>query len=883
MPIPIAKSKPVSLAVTRKFPNAKCEECPLYRGRVTVPDIIAPTVAKKPRIMALGEGPAAEEAAKGLPFQGDSGKIIREALRDRGLDKFGVVLDNAVACDTRILQKSWSDNDASVAVKRAKFKQAINACKDRLWDSIEEHDPELIIILGNIAKEAIVPEVREGIMKLAGTYHEVDGWEMIFNYHPAFLLHAREGERFIADFLTNLNEARLFFEAEPINSEVIVADTVAKAKKALKELTGQKLIAADVETTSFSPYEDGWTINPPATPEQKAVALVENYTLQERKMVYFGKLLSVQLCGDGKRAFVFPAKIATSKTIKPLMSKFLQSHKLLAHNAAFDIPWLVRYFGNSDPDSMEAEHDTMLMSLSMNENPGHSLKKLGREELGFEDWSEATDFWRPKRSTSFANIPPEVLFPYGGYDVVSTIELVKPLRKRQNNDDARLYDNWLMPINRMFTKMSIRGTSIDIGLLAKTSGYLDKEAARLKKFLQSEYGLKNPNASQQVQNILLDPPEDGGFHMDFPDNVTTGKATLEGLRVDDEAKGDVEEWEWDLSEFSKGVLDYRTAYKARNTYMKDVARSIGWKDLERNGKQLIGKVHPDFKLFSQVTGRVSINNPTLINYSKGTRFSEHIRNYFIPRPGYAWFHADYKNFELRVFASMMNDDILRKIFLTKNEDGSSLDPHREVGMAIYGEDFDALNKRAFGMLRVITKQCVFGRLYNRGHEAIAEQLEIEESESLRICTVIDNFFGKLEEYREMVFDMVFSTQKLVNPIGRTRRFPLITRSNQKRIENMAVNYLIQSTASDLNLIAVHEVTQQFPDVFPLFTIHDSCEFEIPLDKVDEYKPKIIEILEQFPRTYFPDSDIPMEVDADVFNFWQADDKKVLETPVLYTL
>ncbi len=347
MPIPVAKSRPIQLKRVRKFPNAKCEECPLYAGRVTQTDIIPSADGSKPRIMALGEGPAAEEAARGLPFQGDSGKILREAIRDRDLGKHGIVLDNAVACDTRILQRTWSDTDASVAVKRAKFKTAIQACRERLWDVIDEHDPELIIILGNIAKEAIVPEVREGIMKLAGNYHKTDdGYEMIFNYHPAFLLHAREGERFIQEFLDNLNEALLYLDAKEFDAEVIICDTVAKAKSALKELTGQELIAADVETTSFSPYEDGWTINPRATVEQKAVAIAEGYTLQDRKLVYFGMLLSVQLCGDGKRAFVFPAKIATNKTILPLMSRLLKSHKLVPHNAAFDIPWLVRYFGD---------------------------------------------------------------------------------------------------------------------------------------------------------------------------------------------------------------------------------------------------------------------------------------------------------------------------------------------------------------------------------------------------------------------------------------------------------------------------------------------------------------------------------------------------------
>ena len=882
MPIPVAKgSARKNLVIENKFPDADCQNCPLAKAKCTVPDVIQPEegFAERPAVVYIGEGPASEEARIGKPFQGDSGKILREAIKDRGLEKYGAVFHNAVACDTRGLKFNEDDKPEFKKLQQEKWKQAIASCYNHFWNVIEEADPELIVVLGNFAKQAVLPEVKDGIMKLAGTYYkDKRGWEFLFSYHPAFILHAQQGDRFISEFLVNLNEARLYFEAQDLEANVHIAKNVSDVRKYLKLLDGSDYITTDVETTSFNPWDTGWSVNPVSTPEQEAMAIANGYTLQGNKLYNFGKLLSVQLCGDGKNAYVIPATVAVQ--CRELIGDFLKRHDLLAHNGSFDIPWLREYFddGKSWDSEIKCARDTMFVAYSMEESAFHSLKRHSREILGVEDWSETIKPFLGKRATSFANIPPELRDHYAGLDVVTAHQLWKPLRSAQTSDDARIYDEWLLPVSQMTTNMMHRGTGISLKGLNTARKFVAGEKKRIGEYLWDEYRLKNPNAAQQVKDILLNDGDDGGFALELPDTTTTGKGLLEGLRLSEDA--DAEDWEHDLSNFAKAVLDYRTAYKAENTYIKDVINNMGWGDFTLTGDDAIGFVHPDTKLWATVTGRVVISNPTLTNYPKGTRFSEAIRNYFVPRPGNSWLHVDFKNFELRIFAAMMGDEILRDIFLNPDENGKQRDPHREAGLQIYGDEFDTLNHNAFGMLRVIVKQCVFGRLYNRGPNAIAEQLEIDIEESERICGFIDNFFGKLSEYREMVTDRVLTDQRLVNPLGRSRRFPLITRTNMVRIMNMAMNYLIQSTASDLNLISVLQVTKEFPDVYPLFTIHDSVEFEVPTDKADEYVPRIIEILEQFPASYFPGSDIPMQVDYTLLNFWQADDKEVMEVPQL---
>jgi DNA polymerase-1 len=65
---------------------------------------------------------------------------------------------------------------------------------------------------------------------------------------------------------------------------------------------------------------------------------------------------------------------------------------------------------------------------------------------------------------------------------------------------------------------------------------------------------------------------------------------------------------------------------------------------------------------------------------------------------------------------------------------------------------------------------------------------------------------------------------------------LITEKNKKEIENQAVNFPVQSTASDMCSTALIRLARELPRRklgFPLYTVHDEIVSEIREDRIEE--------------------------------------------------
>ena len=64
------------------------------------------------------------------------------------------------------------------------------------------------------------------------------------------------------------------------------------------------------------------------------------------------------------------------------------------------------------------------------------------------------------------------------------------------------------------------------------------------------------------------------------------------------------------------MILYREVTKAIDTFLRSIAENVCDAD---------ARVHPDFKLFNTVTGRMGISNPGLLAYPKATRFPARLR------------------------------------------------------------------------------------------------------------------------------------------------------------------------------------------------------------------------------------------------------------------
>lgn len=129
-------------------------------------------------LMIVGEAPGTEEDRQGKPFVGRSGQLLDQILEAVDFDpEEDVFVTNAVfrlppGDGGKPLRKPTSDE--------------ISYYKPYLLEIIRLVDPEIMLLTGNVATEAILGKV--GITKLRGEWYEwYNRWVMPI-FHPAYLL-----------------------------------------------------------------------------------------------------------------------------------------------------------------------------------------------------------------------------------------------------------------------------------------------------------------------------------------------------------------------------------------------------------------------------------------------------------------------------------------------------------------------------------------------------------------------------------------------------------------------------------------------------------------------------------------------------------------------
>lgn len=145
----------------RLHKSLECHRKVLYRG--TLPA----------QVLYIGEAPAVQEDATGLPFVGRSGAVL-EALHEEAANRLGVpvaaAVANVVACRP--------PND-----RKPEFDE-VDACLERLWTFVNDFaQPRVLVMLGKTAQHAC-----------SNWKHEMSKvlWEagiVQFNMpHPAYIL-----------------------------------------------------------------------------------------------------------------------------------------------------------------------------------------------------------------------------------------------------------------------------------------------------------------------------------------------------------------------------------------------------------------------------------------------------------------------------------------------------------------------------------------------------------------------------------------------------------------------------------------------------------------------------------------------------------------------
>ena len=148
-----------------------CRACRLCEKRVRAVPGQGPS---SPLALVVGEGPGAEEDARGLPFVGPAGQLLDKMLASIGLDRLSnCFIANVVKCRPPQNRDPAADEQA--------------ACIGYLRRQIVLLKPKALLCVGRIAAQALLG-TGEGVGKLRGSWRDFEGLPLLVTYHPSALL-----------------------------------------------------------------------------------------------------------------------------------------------------------------------------------------------------------------------------------------------------------------------------------------------------------------------------------------------------------------------------------------------------------------------------------------------------------------------------------------------------------------------------------------------------------------------------------------------------------------------------------------------------------------------------------------------------------------------
>jgi uracil-DNA glycosylase len=135
------------------------------------------------RLVFVGEGPGADEDAKGEPFVGRAGQLLTEIItKGMRLRREDVYICNVIKC--RPPQNRNPEPDE------------VAACEPFLLRQLEIIKPAVIVALGKFAAQTLLRD-KTPITRMRGRWYDYHGIRVMPTLHPAYLLRTPGDKRLV--------------------------------------------------------------------------------------------------------------------------------------------------------------------------------------------------------------------------------------------------------------------------------------------------------------------------------------------------------------------------------------------------------------------------------------------------------------------------------------------------------------------------------------------------------------------------------------------------------------------------------------------------------------------------------------------------------------
>ena len=594
-----------------------------------------------------------------------------------------------------------------------------------------------------------------------------------------------------------------------------------------------KKIVVDIETTSVSPHTG--TILGIALSTRPHQGIYVSVDIVNKHKQWFHNLFMDKLC--------------------------------IFHNSKFDTNYMETEMGFEFPNY----EDTMLLHYCLEEAVGtHGLKPLALRFTDLGDYERELDeykkSWARKNKVKLADfnygmLPSDILAPYACKDADATFQLYgkfKPLVEK-SEDFNRLYENILLPATHAMKTLEKNGGPINI----EQVNWLAEQYQ-----IDMEECLEEINTHEAVQRF------ERVYEKTFNPNSTAQLRDLffSILKLKPTKKTDTGAWSVDKEvltnlnhPLSEAILELREKTKMAGTYISNI----------KNGVDKDGRLRSGFNIHGTTSGRLSSSGN--LNYQNIPRDNKDIKKLFKARPGYKIIQCDLGTAEVYYAAMLSGDKFLQKAFIDK------LDFHSYVAKQMFNlpEEVNQV-KKLHPNERQYAKAITFGIMYQAGPAKIAETVNKdakagEEITSAQSKQFIQKYFNEARSLKRFIDG---SNQQIENHayiysfFGRKRRLPEAKSPNRGVAQHAirsGVNFLVQSVASDINVLGVIDLVKWIEqkgytdDIKPFTVVHDSIVSEVREDLIDTYIENAKRCIQTDRGLSIPDC--PIKVDFEIGPSW----------------
>ena len=522
-----------------------------------------------------------------------------------------------------------------------------------------------------------------------------------------------------------------------------------------------------------------------------------------------------------------------------ILRPFFESTEIIkvGHNIKFDIQVLHKY----NVKVSSPIYDTMVAHYLINPDMRHNLDTLSESYLNYSPISiESLIGKKGKNQISMRDVSIDKITDYASEDADITLQLKSIFDKEiEVNNLGKIFYDIEIPMINVLSEMETEGIKIDTSYLEKLDKEFEEDLEKLKKEIFKKSGEEfNLNSPKQLGEILFDKLK----LVSKPKKTKTGQYStseevLSSLANDHKIIEDILEW--------------RSLDKLQNTYVKSLPNEVS---------SLTNRVHSSFNQTVTTTGRLSSNNPNLQNIPIRTANGQKIRRAFIPRGNdYILMAADYSQIELRVIASMSNEENMIDAFVNNQ------DIHTMTASKIYNVDPENVTREQRGNAKTVN----FGIIYGVSAFGLSQQTDLNRSESK---VMIDNYFLNypgLKKYMSDQIDFARNNGYVETIMGRRRYLQNINSQNnmlRSSSERNAINAPIQGSAADIIKIAMininSELKKQSLKSKMLLQVHDELVFDVHKSEKDQIKDIVKTTMESAVKLK-----VPLKIDLEFGKNW----------------